>query len=283
MKLSEMKQLLSEREIQLTKSLGQNFLHDGNQLRRIVAAANLSPSDKVLEIGPGLGPLTELLVAEAATVLAIEMDQRLVKALSARFAAELALSPNPKLTLVHADALEYLRAEKRDWSGWKLVSNLPYSVGSPILVELATAAGPLCLVATLQIEVAQRLAAQPGQADYGLLTLLVQLHYQPRTWFKIPASCFFPAPDVDSACIALDRRPAPVLEPALQGAFVRLVKRSFSQRRKMMLKLLKKDYPASRLEAAFAETGLDPQVRAEMVSLELFIRLVEILHKDNAA
>jgi 16S rRNA (adenine1518-N6/adenine1519-N6)-dimethyltransferase len=283
MKLSEMKQLLSEREIQLTKSLGQNFLHDGNQLRRIVAAANLSPSDKVLEVGPGLGPLTELLMAEAAAVLAIEMDGRLVKALHTRFAAELAPSPNPKLTLVQADALEYLRTEKRDWSGWKFVSNLPYSVGSPILVELATASGPLCLVATLQNEVAQRLAAQPGQGDYGLLTLLVQLHYQPRTWFKIPASCFFPAPDVDSACIALDRRRAPVLEPALQGAFVRLVKKSFSQRRKMMLKLLRQDYPAASLEAAFAQTGLDPQVRAEVVSLEQFIRLVEILHKDNAA
>jgi 16S rRNA (adenine1518-N6/adenine1519-N6)-dimethyltransferase len=283
MKLTEMKQLLSEREIQLTKSLGQNFLHDGNQLRRIVAAANLSPSDKVLEVGPGLGPLTGMLLAEAGEVLAIEMDQRLIKVLRDRFASRLPPAPDPRLTLVHADALKYLCAEKRDWSAWKLVSNLPYSVGSPILVELATASGPQCLVATLQMEVAQRLAARSGQADYGLLTLLVQLHYQPRTWFKIPASCFFPAPEVDSACIALDRRPVPLLTPALHDPFVRVVKRAFSQRRKMMLKLLKQDYPADRLETAFAEAGLDARIRAESVELEQFVHLVKILHEDKAA
>ena len=283
MKLSEMKQLLAEREIQLTKSLGQNFLHDGNQLRRIVAAANLTSSDKVLEVGPGLGPLTELLLAEAGEVLAVEMDQRLVEALRERFAPQLFPSPTSKLTLIHADALDYLRTEKRDWSAWKLVANLPYSVGSPILVELATVSGPKCLVATLQMEVAQRLAAQSGEADYGLLSLLVQLHYQPRTWFKIPASCFFPAPDVDSACIALDRRPEPLLAPGEQVAFVRLVKRAFSQRRKMMLKLLKQDYPVDRLEAAFSKIGLDLQARAETVSLDQFVRLVKILQEGKAA
>jgi len=283
MKLTEMKQLLTEREIQLTKSLGQNFLHDGNQLRRIVAAANLSPPDKVLEVGPGLGPLTGMLLAEVGEVLAIEMDQRLIKVLRERFASRLVPGPDPGLTLVHADALAYLRAEKRDWSAWKLVSNLPYSVGSPILVELATASGPQCLVATLQMEVVQRLAARAGQADYGLLSLLVQLHYQPRTWFKIPASCFFPAPDVDSACIALDRRPEPLLAPEMHGAFVRIVKRAFSQRRKMMLKLLKQDYPADRMETAFEEAGLDPQTRAESVGLEQFVRLVKILHEGKAA
>jgi len=283
MKLTEMKQLLTEREIQLTKSLGQNFLHDGNQLRRIVAAANLSPSDKVLEVGPGLGPLTGMLLAEAGEVLAIEMDQRLINVLRERFASRLAPAPDPRLTLVHADALKYLRAEKRDWSAWKLVSNLPYSVGSPILVELATVSGPQCLVATLQMEVVQRLSARSGQADYGLLSLLVQLHYQPRTWFKIPASCFFPAPDVDSACIALDRRPEPLLAPAMHDPFVRVVKRAFSQRRKMMLKLLKQDYPADRLEPAFGEAGLDPHIRAESVGLEQFVRLVKILHEGKAA
>src|SRR5215470_8941671 len=127
-----MRQILGERGIQLTKSLGQNFLHDGNQLRRIVDAANLTKADKVLEIGPGLGPLTELLVKHAGEVLAIEKDEKLFEAVGNRIKASL-------LKLVHDDALDYLKREKRDWSGWKVVSNLPYSVASPILIELAQA------------------------------------------------------------------------------------------------------------------------------------------------
>ena len=282
MKLSEMKQFLAESDFQLTKSLGQNFLHDGNQLRRIVAAANLSPTDKVLEVGPGLGPLTELLLAKAGEVLAVEMDQRLVQALRTRCASHLPPSPASKLTLVHADALDYLRREKRDWSAWKLVSNLPYSVGSPILVELATATGPKTLVATLQMEVIRRLAAKAGEDDYGLLTLLIQLHYEPRDWFKIPASCFFPEPDVESACIAMDRRSEPLLAPSLHKAFMRTVKLAFSQRRKMMLKLLKQDHPPGKLESAFAEIGLDLKTRAERVTLEQFVNLLKLLYEGKA-
>ena len=107
---------------------------------------------------------------------------------------------------MHADALEFLKREQRDWSAWKLVANLPYSVASPILVELAYGArAPEKIVATLQLEVAQRLMAKAGDKDYGVLTLLVQLDFEPRDWFKIPKSCFFPEPDVDSACVVLDR------------------------------------------------------------------------------
>ena len=120
MTLSEMREVLAKRDLQLTKSLGQNFLHDGNQLRRIVAAANLQPTDQVLEIGPGLGPLTGMLLVEAGTVLAIEMDRRLVEFLKERFAG------TTNLTLLHDDALGYLRREPRDWQDWKLVANLPY-------------------------------------------------------------------------------------------------------------------------------------------------------------
>jgi 16S rRNA (adenine1518-N6/adenine1519-N6)-dimethyltransferase len=172
MTLSEMRQVLAAGDIQLTKSLGQNFLNDGNQLRRIVAAAELAPGDSVLEIGPGLGPLTALLLAREAKVLAIEKDGRLVSFLRAKFGGA------PNLTLIHADALAYLRQQPADWSDWKLVANLPYSVVSAILIELAKA--PQCparLVTTVQLEVARRLMAQAGHADYGLLSLLVQLRY----------------------------------------------------------------------------------------------------------
>ena len=316
MTLTEMRSLLAKRDIQLTRSLGQNFLHDGNQLRRIVDAAELKPTDKVLEIGPGLGPLTELLLEKAGEVLAIEMDARLVDFLCERFglttqAGELpALTPEERekildtsidstlldssqrgagessadkippqnLFLLHDDALAFIKREPRDWSDWKLVANLPYSVASPILVELALSPKrPERMVTTLQLEVAQRLMAQADDDDYGVLTLLVQFDYEPRASFKIPADCFFPAPNVDSMCVVLQRRARPLLADGQRAAFVKIVKRAFSQRRKMMLKLLKQDWAVDKLAAAFEELKISPQERAEKLSLEQFVSLTKIL------
>jgi 16S rRNA (adenine1518-N6/adenine1519-N6)-dimethyltransferase len=276
MNLNEMKQVLAERDIQLTKSLGQNFLHDANQIRRIMAIAELKKTDRVLEIGPGLGPLTEILVAQVGEVLAIEKDARLVAVLKQRFQTE--TGGTPALRLLHDDALDYLKREARDWSEWKMVANLPFSVASPLMVELALAArGPERMVGTLQIEVAKRLHAEPGDPDYGVLTLLVQLNYQPQPWFKIPPSCFFPEPDVDSACFCLVRRDPPPLTVEQRGVFIKLVKRSFSQRRKMMLKLLKQDWPAQRLAQEFERLNLSPQIRGEKVSLDQFAQLARNL------
>lgn len=271
MKLHEMRAILAARGIQLTKSLGQNFLHDQNQLQRIVEAAGLSSDDKILEIGPGLGPLTELLVQKAGHVLAIEKDARLSACLRERL-------NNAKLALLHADALDFLKTDRRNWKDWKVVSNLPYSVASPILVELACGArAPERIVATLQLEVARRLAANPGGQDYGILTLLVQSDYEPIESFKIPAGCFFPEPDVDSGCIVLKRRERCLLPEALRPTFVKIVKRAFSQRRKMALKLLKQDWPEEKLKAAFAKAGISPSDRAEKLNLEQFGSLAQFL------
>lgn len=267
-----MRQVLGENGIQLTKSLGQNFLHDGNQLRRIVELAELEKNDSVLEVGPGLGPLTEQLLARAGRVLAIEKDHRLIPLLNERFANA------RNLELVNADALRYVSEASHDWSGWKLVANLPYSVASPILVELAQSRRrPMMLVATLQLEVARRLIAKAGSEDYGVLTLLLQLHYEAREHFRIPASCFFPEPEVDSACIKLVRREKPLLSHAAESSFTKIVKRSFSQRRKMMLKLLKEDWPAKRLASAFHELKISEQARAEQIEIDTFARLTERL------
>jgi 16S rRNA (adenine1518-N6/adenine1519-N6)-dimethyltransferase len=310
MKLTEMREVLLARDIQLTKSLGQNFLHDANQLRRIVEAAELSKADKVLEIGPGLGPLTELLLENAGEVLAIEKDGRLVEFLRERFLDSEGRVPNqikpnhslglaeiapPKFDLLHADALEFLKVGQAsslsntgrmpvplDWSDWKLVANLPYSVASPILVELACGnRAPKRIVVTLQFEVARRLMAQADDDDYGILTLLVQLDFEPQSVFKIPADCFFPAPDVDSACVILQRRAKPLLPEDRRKTFIRIVKRAFSQRRKMMLKLLKMDWPKEKLEAAFAELKISPQERAEKLSLEQFVELTKTLSAEE--
>ncbi|HTV42590.1 MAG TPA: 16S rRNA (adenine(1518)-N(6)/adenine(1519)-N(6))-dimethyltransferase RsmA [Candidatus Sulfotelmatobacter sp.] len=273
MKLNEMREILAARGIQLTKSLGQNFLHDQNQLRRIVEAAQIFPSDKVLEIGPGMGPLTALLLENAGHVLAIEKDIRLSGLLRERF-------HSPKFELLEADALAFLKTTRRDWSDWKVASNLPYSVASPILVELASgASAPRKIVATLQWEVARRLAASADDEDYGILTLLAQLDYQVRDFFKIPASCFFPEPDVDSACVVLDRREQPLLPESLREPFAKIVKRAFSQRRKMVFKLLKQDWPEEKLDAAFRELEISPRERAEKLSLDQFARLAESLAK----
>ena len=300
MTLTEMRALLAKRDIQLTKSLGQNFLHDGNQLRRIVEAAEILPTDKILEIGPGLGPLTELLLEKAGEVLAVEMDARLVDFLRERFGAEKqsgevlknALAGQPAnggsskelgaFHLLHDDALKFLKREPRDWSDWKLVANLPYSVASPILVELSCGKrAPKTIVVTLQLEVAQRLMALADDDHYGILTLLVQLDFAPQEWFKIPPGCFFPSPDVDSACVCLVRRATPLLAEEQRETFRKIVKKSFSQRRKMMLKLLKQDWPKEKLEAAFAELKISPLERAEKLSLEQFVALTEFLLKQD--
>jgi 16S rRNA (adenine1518-N6/adenine1519-N6)-dimethyltransferase len=191
-------------------------------------------------------------------------------------------TPPQNLFLLHDDALAFLKRERRDWSDWKLVANLPYSVASPILVELAAGpSAPKLMVATLQLEVAKRLMAQADDDNYGVLTLLVQIDFEPRDWFKIPPECFFPSPDVDSACVRLVRRATPLLPENLRPAFMKIVKRGFSQRRKMMLKLLKADWPKEKLEAAFAKLNISPQERAEKLNLEQFVALTKKL-SDHA-
>ena len=156
--------------------------------------------------------------------------------------------------LLHDDALEFLKREPRDWSDWKLVANLPYSVASPILVELACGnRAPKRIVATLQLEVAQRLMAQADDDDYGDADVAGAAGFRAARMVQNSGGLFFPAPDVDSACVVLDRREQPLLPENLRASFVKIVKRAFSQRRKMMLKLLKADWPKEKLEAAFAE------------------------------
>jgi 16S rRNA (adenine1518-N6/adenine1519-N6)-dimethyltransferase len=219
-----------------------------------------------------------LLLEKAGEVLAIEKDARLVEFVRDRLVNSKLKTQNSKFNLLHADALEFLKREQRDWNDWKLVANLPYSVASPILVELACGPrAPKKIVATLQQEVAQRLMARAGDKDYGVLTLLVQLDFEPCDAFKIPKSCFFPEPDVDSACVVLDRRTAPLLPEDQRETFVKIVKRAFSQRRKMMLKLLREDWPVEELEQTFTELKIPPQERAEKLSLEQFVELAKSL------
>ena len=272
MTISEIRKILAEYDIRLTKQLGQNFLHDANQLRKIVAFAELTPADSVIEIGPGLGPLTELLLRQANEVLAIEKDERLFEILQKRFA------DFKNLKLINADALIYLKKCSDDFSNRSVVSNLPYSVASPILVEFARReTPPKKMIVTVQLEVAQRLMAQHSTEDYGVLTLLVQIRYKPVDYFKIPSSCFFPEPKVDSACVKFVRRENEPLDINQRELFYKIVNRAFSQRRKMMLKLLKQDFSEALLRQAFSTLNIPETARGESVSLDQYIELTKIL------
>lgn len=271
MKLSEMRSLLASAGIRLTRRLGQHFMHDARQLDRMVAVAGLAPGMSVLEIGPGLGPLTERLLARGCRVLALEKDARLAALLRQRLPA------HPALELVVVDALEYVQGESHDWRDWVVVSNLPYSVASPLLVELAAMRGPPArLVVTVQAEVADRLAARAGEAAYGLLTLLVQQTYRVRERFGIPAPCFFPVPRVESACVVMERWDG--VPADVQPVFRRLVRRAFSQRRKQMYKLLRADWSEAKLAEAFDRVGLRRFVRGEAVTLEQYVALARCLN-----
>jgi 16S rRNA (adenine1518-N6/adenine1519-N6)-dimethyltransferase len=274
MNLSEIRNLLREEDIMLTKSLGQTFMHDQNQLRKIVGLAKLTASDHVIEIGPGLGSLTGLLLQTAGHVTAIETDRRLVKLLDERF------GERSNFTLQHADAMKIVRKSKFDWSKHKLVANLPYSIASPLLIDLAASAGrPRGMIVTLQLEVVQRLLAQSATKEYGVLTLLIGLYYATGESFVIPRGSFYPEPNVDSGCIELLRRETPLLPPELCPVFKKIVKRVFAERRKKMMKLLKRDWPEAAVVEAFDALGLDEKIRAERVTLEQFTELTQRLSR----
>ena len=274
MNLSEIRNLLREEDIMLTKSLGQTFMHDQNQLRKIVGLAKLTAADHVIEIGPGLGSLTGLLLQTAGHVTAIETDRRLVKLLDERF------GERSNFTLQHADAMKIVRKSKFDWSKHKLVANLPYSIASPLLIDLAESQGrPRAMIVTLQLEVVQRMLAKPGTKEYGVLALLIGLHYAPGEWFTIPRGSFYPEPNVDSGCIELLRRETPLLPPELCPVFKKIVKRVFAERRKKMMKLLKRDWPEAAVVEAFDALGLDEKIRAERVTLEQFAELTQRLSR----
>ena len=274
MNLSEIRNLLREEDIMLTKSLGQTFMHDQNQLRKIVGLAKLTAADHVIEIGPGLGSLTGLLLQTAGHATAIETDRRLVKLLDERF------GERSNFTLQHADAMKIVRKSKFDWSKHKLVANLPYSIASPLLIDLAASAGrPRGMIVTLQLEVVQRLLAQSATKEYGVLTLLIGLHYATGESFVIPRGSFYPEPKVDSGCIELLRRETPLLLPELCPVFKKIVKRVFAERRKKMMKLLKRDWLEAAVVEAFDALGLDEKIRAERVTLEQFAELTQRLSR----
>lgn len=277
---SEVAALLAHLDFRPRRALGQNFLVDANILEILLRTAEVGPQDQVLEIGPGLGILTGPLLARAARVVAIEKDDRLYDYLAGAFAEE------PRLELVHADALA------ADLDGWlragvnKLVANLPYATASRMLVDLAGSAHrPQRMVVTVQDEVGQRLAAAPGSRALGVLSLLVQYRYDVRLVKTVSERCFFPPPRIRSVIVRLDAHGRP--GAAAETRFRALVKCAFSRRRGQLGGLLAA-MPDARLDreaarALLRRVGLDPAARPETLAVADWIRLADALEPGAAA
>jgi 16S rRNA (adenine1518-N6/adenine1519-N6)-dimethyltransferase len=265
MKLSEIDATLREIRVSPVKTLGQNFLHDRNLARWIVEKAELTSEDYVVEIGPGLGALTEFILESGARVLALEKDQRLADFLRTRFKSE-------RLEVLHGDALNYdlraLFAKERV----KVLGNLPYYIASQLLLKFTKYPSPISLsLFMLQKEMARRISAAPGTGDYGALTLIVQLHYRVEYLRTVPASVFLPEPDVDSAFVRITPRAHDELPPHDADTFFRMVRQGFSQRRKQLRNLLREELPD--WDEASEAIGFNPRARAEELSLDQWIAL----------
>ncbi len=257
--------LLDEAGLVPSRALGQNFVVDPNTVRRIAGLAGITAGDHVLEVGPGLGSLTLALAERGAHVTAIEIDRHLVPVLRSVVA-----DTEPAVTVVHADALtvdlERLLAAA---PAWRLAANLPYNVGTTILLRLLesapTVSGGIVLV---QREVAERLAASPGRDAYGIPSVKVAWWADATVVGRVPPTVFHPRPRVDSALVSLERRPEPG-DSELRRATFALVDAGFGQRRKM----LRRSLAAHVRPAAFDEAGVAPTARAEELGLDDWIRL----------
>ena len=253
------------------KSLGQNFLIDEAALLRVVDAAGIEAGDEVLEIGPGLGGLTRHLAGRARQVVAVELDGDLLPPLRE------VLASYPNVRLVHGDILALDPAEWMTSPGYLVVANIPYYITSALIRHLLEArTRPRRLVLTVQREVAERITAAPG--EMSLLALSVQLYGQPRVVAHIPAGAFYPAPKVDSAIIRTDLYPAPLIPDAHIPGFFRLAKAGFSQKRKTLRNALSAGLACepAQAEQLLRAAGIDPQRRAETLSLEEWGQLVTV-------
>lgn len=265
MRVSKIIETLREIGVSPVKTLGQNFLHDRNLGRWIVEQAGVSPDDYVVEIGPGLGALTEHILTAGARVLAIEKDARLVNFLREKFSTA-------KLEVLHVDALKFDPRVLYSWPEVKLLANLPYYISSQILLRYLNYPSPICLyLLMLQKEMARRLSAEPGTRDYGALSLQVQLHYRVEYLRSVPAAVFIPRPEVDSALVLITPRDAEELPYCDYELFRKLVRDGFAQRRKKLGKLLQSDVP--HWQEVVQALGLAPNVRAEELSLLQWIAL----------
>lgn len=272
----KMKQVLAKHDFKFKKSLGQNFLTDKNILQKIVTAAEVSEEDVVLEVGPGAGALTQALAEKAFQVMAVELDQTLLPILKET------LQDYPNVVVVQGDILKLNIQELMSHypqKRWKLVANLPYYITTPVIMRFLEEKIPLrSLTVMVQKEVAERMAAQPGGKDFGMLSVSVQYYTKPRLVTIVPKTVFVPQPEVDSAVICLAMREKPAVEVPSEKDFFRVVKAAFSQRRKTLRNALLGSLGIEKelLEEILAKSGIEGNRRGETLSLEEFAKLAKV-------
>lgn len=270
-KPSELRLFLNELGIFPKKGLSQNFLIDGNIIRKIVATANVQPEDTVLEIGPGPGSLTQALLQTGARVLAVEKDAVLAHALTR-------LGSASQLKVVCDDILAF-PLEKLAQEGTnrlKVIANLPYHLTTPILVHLISQSHLFSsLTLMVQEEVARRFTAKPGHKDYSSFTVFLQFYSNPQYAFFVSRHCFYPAPKVDSAVVKLDLKEPPLVQNV--ESFFKMTRTAFEHRRKMLRVSLKPLCESQAISQALEEIGLNPLARPEELSLADFLKLHALL------
>jgi len=271
--------LLRQYGLRPDKRLGQNFLIDNASIRKVIEAAGLQAQDTVLEIGAGLGNLTRHLATLTRQVVAVELDDRLIPAL------QQVLAPFKNVRLIQGDILSLSPIELFHpplESSYQVVANIPYYITSALIRRLLEANPPperICL--TVQLEVAERICANPG--DLSLLALSVQLYGSPRIATRIPAGAFYPSPKVDSAVVRVDLYPKPLIPSGQIEIFFKLTKAGFSQKRKTLRNSLANGMhlPATQVADLLRATGIDPQRRAETLSLAEWKALLENFLSNN--
>ena len=273
-------EIIQKYEFMFQKKFGQNFLIDTHVLEKIISAAGITKDDCVLEIGPGIGTMTQYLAENAGHVVAVEIDRNLIPILKET------LADYNNVTVINEDILRVdIKALAEEYNGGKpikVVANLPYYITTPIIMGLFESGVPIDNITVMvQKEVADRMKEGPGSKDYGALSLAVQYYAEPEIVANVPPNCFIPRPNVGSAVIRLTRHkemPVEVRDPALM---FKIIRASFNQRRKTLQNGLgnapELPYTKEQIAAAIAEMGLTPTIRGEALSLAQFAQLSDIL------
>ena len=279
------KEIIQKYQFTFQKKFGQNFLIDGNILGKIVEAAQITETDCVLEIGPGIGTMTQYLAERAKSVVVVEIDKNLIPILQET------LSVYQNVKIINEDILktdiDRIVRKENDGKPIKVVANLPYYITTPIVMSLFENHVALqSITIMVQKEVADRMQAVPGTKDYGALSLAVRYYAKPEIIMKVPASCFMPRPNVDSAVIRLIRYDNPPVEVRDEAWLFSIIRASFNQRRKTLVNGLSNAGNLGIRKEKIAEAvelmGLQPSVRGETLSLEQFAELSNYLFRAEA-